>query len=307
MTPAFPIIAPAFPIIDCHQHFWRLGQGDYPWLEQPNPAAHRYGPVGPLQQNYLLDDYRRDTAGFEVAATVHVEAEWNPADPVAETRWLHELAEAEGRPNAIVAQAWFARDDIRAVLAGHAAFPLVRGVRQKPNAAPDPGQMQAGLPGSMSDPNWRRGYGLLAEYGLHFELQTRYWHLAEAAALARDFPHIEMILNHAGVPEDRSKSGLAAWREGMEVLAEQPNVKIKISGIGEMGHAWSVERNAGVVREVIRIFGVDRCMFASNYPVDRLVGSFATIFNGFLAITKDLSDGDRRKLFHDNAAAAYRL
>ncbi|MDA1099096.1 MAG: amidohydrolase family protein [Proteobacteria bacterium] len=297
----------AFPIVDCHQHFWRLGLGNYPWLEQTDAGPHRYGPVGPLQNSYLPADYRRDTAGFAITATVHVEAEWNAADPVAETRWLHELAEAEGRPNAIVAQAWFARDDIAAVLRGHAAFPLVRGVRQKPAALPGPGQMQTSLPGSMSDPEWRRGYALLGKYGLHYELQTRYWHLEEAAALARDFPHTAMILNHAGVPEDRSETGLALWRKGMERLAEQPNVKVKISGIGEPSHAWSQERNAGVVREVIGIFGVDRCMFASNYPVDRLVGSFAVIFNGFLAITEGLPDRDRRKLFHDNAVAAYRL
>ena len=302
-----PATSGHFPIIDCHQHFWQLGRGRYPWLDQLRPPLHRYGPAGAIQEDYLPEDYRRDTAAFEIAATVHVEAEWDPTDPVAETRWLHDLAEAEGRPNAIVAQAWFARDDIDAVLAGHAAFPLVRGVRQKPAAAPSPEQMQPGLPGSMSDPAWRRGYALLARHGLHYELQTRYWHLGEAAALARDFPDIPMVLNHAGVPEDRGEAGLSAWRAGMEELAEQPNVKVKISGIGEAGHAWSVARNQGVVREVIRIFGVGRCMFASNYPVDRLVGSFATIFDGFRAMTEDLSDGERRKLFHDNAVAVYRL
>jgi len=297
----------SFPIVDCHQHFWRLGEGNYPWLEESQPARHRYGPAGAIQKDYLPADYRDDTAGFEITATVHVEAEWNPADPVAETRWLHDLAAAEGRPNAIVAQAWFARDDIAAVLACHAAFPLVRAVRQKPAATPSPEQYQPGLPGSMSDPVWQRGYGLLATHGLHYELQTRYWHLSEAAALARDFAHIPIVLNHAGVPEDRGELGLAAWRAGMEELAEQPNVKVKISGIGEAGRPWSLARNGPIVREVIRIFGVDRCMFASNYPVDRLVGSFATIFNGFLAMTEELSDGDRRKLFHDNAAATYRL
>ena len=302
-----------FPIVDCHHHFWRLGQGNYPWLEAPDPAPHRYGPVQPLLQDYLPADYDRDTAAFEVVASVHVEAEWNPDDPVTETRWLHDVAEATGRPSAIVGQAWFARDDIEAVLAGHAAFPLVRAVRQKPAAAPNPDAMRPGMsvipvmPGSMSDPEWRRGYGQLAKYGLHYELQTRYWHLGEAADLARDFPDIPMIVNHAGVPEDRHETGLADWRASLEAVAAQPNVSIKISGIGEAGYGWSAARQRGVVRDVIRIFGVDRCMFASNYPVDRLTGSFDTIFNGFLEVTKDLSDLDRRKLFHDNAVRTYRL
>ncbi|MDP6687924.1 MAG: amidohydrolase family protein [Alphaproteobacteria bacterium] len=295
------------PIIDCHQHFWRLGRGNYPWLEAADPAPHRYGPVGPLLRDYLPDHYRRDTAAFEIAGTVHVEAEWNPVDPLGETRWLHDLAEAEGLPSAIIGQAWFGRDDIEQMLAGQAAFPLVRGVRQKPAAAASPAELRAGLPGSMSDPRWRAGYGLLARHGLHYELQTRYWHLPEAAALARDFPQIPIVLNHGGVPEDRGEAGLAAWRAGMEELAEQPNVKVKISGIGEAGHPWSVARQADVVREIIRIFGADRCMFASNYPVDRLVGGFAVIFDGFLEITADLPEADRRKLFHDNAVATYRL
>ncbi len=296
-----------FPIIDCHQHFWRLGQGNYPWLEQTDPPPHRYGPVAPLLADYLPADYRRDAAGFEIAGTVHMEAEWNPADPLGESRWLHDLAEAEGLPSAIIGQAWFDRDDIAAVLAGHGAYPLVRGVRQKPAATASPDRFQPGLPGSMADPGWRRGYALLAQHGLHYELQTRYWHLGEAAALARDFPDVPIILNHAGVPEDRGETGLAAWREALEELAAEPNVSVKISGIGEAGHAWSFERQETVMRDVIRIFGVERVMLASNFPVDRLVGSFATIFDGFLKITEDLTNGDRRKLFHDNAARTYQL
>ncbi|MBT4488709.1 MAG: amidohydrolase family protein [Rhodospirillaceae bacterium] len=296
-----------WPIIDCHHHFWRLGKGNYPWLEAADPQPHRYGPVAPLLRDYLPGDYRRDTAAFKIAGSVHIEAEWNPADPLAETRWLHDLAAAEGLPSAVISQAWFARDDIADILAGHAAYPLVRGIRQKPAATASPAEVRPGQPGSMSDPVWRRGYALLAKHGLHYELQTRYWHLGEAADLARDFPDIPIVLNHAGVPEDRSDTGLAAWRAGMEEIAAQPNVSVKISGIGEAGHAWSVERQQTVVRDVIRIFGVGRCMFASNFPVDGLVGDFATIFNGFLDITKDLPDDDRRKLFHDNAVRAYRL
>lgn len=297
----------SFSIIDCHQHFWRLGQGNYPWLEAPDAPPHRYGPITPLLADYLPANYRRDTAGFDIAGTVHMEAEWNPADPLGETRWLHDLAEADGLPSAIIGQAWFAREDIADVLAGHAAYPLVRGIRQKPAAAPRPGEYQPGLPGSMSDPVWRRGYALLAGHGLHYELQTRYWHLGEAAALARDFPDTAIVVNHAGVPEDRGDPGLAAWRAGMAELAAQPNVSVKVSGTGEAGQPWTLERQATVIEDVIRIFGVDRCMFASNFPVDHLVGSFATIFDGFLTATENFHDGDRRKMFHDNAVAIYRL
>lgn len=297
----------ALPIVDPHQHFWDLERNPHPWLNGDHAVAFRYGDYSALKRNYLPEDYRRDTANQNVVASVHVEAEWDPSDPVAETRWLHEIAARTGFPHAIVGQAWFAREDIEAVLAGHAGYPLVRAVRQKPAAAASPDEVIAGAPGSMGDPVWRSGYGLLEKFGLHYELQTRYWHLVEGAALARDFPDIAIVLNHAGVPEDRSPRGLAAWREGMEAMAAEPNVSVKISGIGQKDRPWTVDGNRDVVLQVIEMFGVERCMFASNFPVDSLVAGYDTIFDGFKAITSEFSDADRRKLFHDNAVRIYRL
>lgn len=294
-------------IVDPHQHFWDLDRNPHPWLNGGHAVAFRYGDYAALKRNYLPDDYRRDTARQNVVKTVHVEAEWDPADPVAETRWLAGVAERTGLPSAIVGQAWFAREDIAEVLAGHAACPLVRGIRQKPAAAASPAEVRPGAPGSMGDPHWREGYALLARHGLHYELQTRYWHLAEAAELARDFPDIPIVLNHAGVPEDRSAQGLAAWAEGMAALAEAPNVTVKISGIGQRDRPWTVDDNREVVLRVIELFGVGRCMFASNYPVDSLVAGFDTIFDGFKAMTAEFSNADRRSLFHDNAVRIYRL
>ena len=93
----------------------------------------------------------------------------------------------------------------------------------------------------------------------------------------------------------------------MQELAYQPNVSLKISGIGEAGHPWSIARQETIVRECINIFGVDRCMFASNYPVDRLVGEFKTIFKGFLEATGNFSISDRRKLFCGNARKTYAI
>ena len=93
----------------------------------------------------------------------------------------------------------------------------------------------------------------------------------------------------------------------MELLADAPNVMLKISGLGVPGQRWTYELQGPVVRDAIRIFGVERCMFASNFPVDSLVGTFDEIYASFLAITSDLPDDARRKLFHDNAARIYRL
>jgi predicted TIM-barrel fold metal-dependent hydrolase len=183
----------------------------------------------------------------------------------------------------------------------------VRSVRHKPRAAPSPVQVVPGAPGSMGDPKWRAGYALLAQHDLSFDLQTPYWHLAEAAELARDFPATQIILNHTGLPADRSAAGLDAWRAAMRTLAATPNVAVKISGLGQRGHRWTVEANGGIVRDTIAIFGVARCMFASNFPVDSLCADFDTIYSGFKTITADMAAADRRKLFHDNAVRFYRL
>ena len=295
------------PIVDAHQHFWDLERNYLPWLCDPQPIPFRYGDYRALRKNYLPADYLRDSARHDVIKTVYVETEWDPADPVGETRWLQKIIEATGFPHAIVAQAHLDRDDVEAVLAGHAAFAQVRGIRHKPRAAEAPDRVQPGAPGSMGDPVWRHGYALLARHGLSFDLQTPWWHLAEAAALARDFPDTQIILNHTGLPSDRSAAGLAGWREAMRTLAAEPNVACKISGLGQPGRPWMVESNGLIVLDTIEIFGVERCMFASNFPVDSLVADFDTIFDGFRTIVAGLGAAEQAALFHDNAVRFYRL
>jgi predicted TIM-barrel fold metal-dependent hydrolase len=295
------------PIVDAHQHFWDLARNYLPWLCDPEPIPFRYGNYDALRRNYLPEDYLRDAAGHHVVQTVYVETEWDPADPVGESRWLAEVIAASGFPHGIVAGARLDDPAIEEVLAGHAAFTRVRGIRHKPAAAPAPDRVQPGAPGSMGDPAWRRGYALLERYGLSFDLQTPWWHLAEAVALARDFPRTQIILNHTGLPADRSPEGLAGWREAMATLAACPNVAVKISGLGQPGQPWTVEANRPIVRDTIGLFGIERCMFASNFPVDGLCATFDTIYSGFKTIVADLDPADQRRLFHDNAIRVYRL
>ena len=98
-----------------------------------------------------------------------------------------------------------------------------------------------------------------------------------------------------------------AWRAAMTRAAGCPNIATKISGIGLPGVAWTADRNREVVLAVIDAFGVERCMFASNFPVDSLCASFDEIYDGFDAITADFSTGDRQRLFHDNAVRIYAI
>ncbi|MFT5448551.1 MAG: putative TIM-barrel fold metal-dependent hydrolase [Gammaproteobacteria bacterium] len=296
-----------FPIVDAHHHFWDVSLGKHPWLCREPWIHMRYGDYGAIRRNYMPADYLADAAGFNVVKTVYVETEWDPDDPIGEVDWVKQVMHTHGYPHAVVAQAWMDADNVDEVLATHAASGVVRSVRHKPTNTHSPHIPGGFARGSMSDDKWRAGFALLDTYGLHFDLQVVHWHMREAAQLARDFPHTTLIINHAALPSDRSATGLEQWREALQTIAAEPNVVLKISGIGVPGKAWTVDANRDIVLDSIRIFGADRCMFASNYPVDRMGGDYRTIFDGFLAITADLPDADRRKLFHDNAVRVYSL
>jgi len=293
-----------FPIVDAHQHFWNIAQNYHPWLRDEPPIAFRYGDYSAIRKRYLPDDYFADVAPHKVVKTVYVEAEWDPSDPIGESRYIANLRRETNFPSVTVAQAWLDRDDCASVLEQQAAFDFVRSVRHKPRANSSP---QDAAPGGMNDAKWRAGFARLAPLGLHFDLQTPWWHLADAAGLARDFPDTTIILNHTGLPSDRSAEALASWQRAIKTLASCPNAMIKISGLGQRGQTWSVDANRVIVLAAIEAFGPARAMFASNFPVDSLCASFDTIFSGFRTIVSDFSASEQRALFHDNAMRIYKM
>jgi predicted TIM-barrel fold metal-dependent hydrolase len=307
MSPADAAARDEFPIVDPHQHFWDLGRNYHPWLCDPVPIAFRYGDYSAIKRNYLPADYRRDAGRYSIVKTVHIEAEWNRADPVGETRWIETIHREFGLPSACIGYAQLDRPNVEQVLAGHARSPLVRGIRHKSKAARNPREARRGEPESMDDPRWRAGFSLLERFGFSYDLQTPWWHLDAAAELAADFPATQIIINHAGLPADRSADALGAWRRALETVAANENVAIKISGLGRPGLPWTLEANGPIIRDTIAIFGAERCMFASNYPVDRLAGAFDTIYEGFFAAIADRSPDEQRRLFHDSAVRIYRL
>jgi predicted TIM-barrel fold metal-dependent hydrolase len=296
-------------IVDAHHHLWRLSKGPvrYPWLQDATPHPFFLGDYAPLKRDYLPPDYRRDSAGHNVIKTVHVEAECSRDQQVAETQWITEMNARYGMPNAIVAHAWFHLGDTEEVLARHKAYPLVRGIRSKPVTSARPGDSVAGAPGTMQDPNWRAGLRLLRRFDLSWDLRVPTWHLEEAADVARANPDIPIVLNHAGFPWDRSAAGLELWRRGMVALATCPNVCCKLSCLCLLEGAWDYEDNRRIVLEAIDLFGVGRCMFASNFPVDGLRVGFDRMFRDFKRMTTGFSAAERRMLFHDNAERFYRL
>jgi predicted TIM-barrel fold metal-dependent hydrolase len=164
-----------------------------------------------------------------------------------------------------------------------------------------------GRPRSMQDPKWRNGLSLLEKHDLSWDLRVVWWHLEEAAEVVREHPSLKTVLNHTGYPLDRSPGALAVWRRGMEALAACPNVWCKISGLTVRGEPWTLAANRPIILDAIRIFGVDRCMFASNFPVDGLKGSWDYLYTQFKRAVADFPVIDRRKLFAENAARFYRI
>ena len=121
------------------------------------------------------------------------------------------------------------------------------------------------------------------------------------------FQTSRLILNHTGMPRKCDADYVTHWRQGMRRLAEAPNVAAKISGLGMYHHDWTAEIIRPFVLDTIGIFGTERCMFASNFPVDKLSSDYDRIWQTFDQLTAGFSADERRIMFHDNAARFYRL
>jgi predicted TIM-barrel fold metal-dependent hydrolase len=295
------------PIIDPHHHLWDLGRNPYPWLQDRTLAPRLEGDIRPIAKDYLLEDYGSDTRHQNVVKSVHIECGWDSSNPVGETEWLQRLADQHGYPHGIVARATLDAPNVEQVLEGHARHQNIRGIRHAINWHADSAKTYVNRPDLVKTKAWRHGFSLLKRFGLSFDLQLYPAQMVDAAALAHDYPDILIILDHAGMPVDRDKEGIRLWQRGMRELAAAPNVVVKISGLGTVDWNWTVGSIRPFVLQTIESFGIPRCMFASNFPVDKLYSDFDTLYAAFREITKHFSVEERQMLFHDNAARYYRL
>ncbi|KQR81789.1 amidohydrolase [Burkholderia sp. Leaf177] len=295
------------PIFDAHHHFWDLSDGTFPWLTDDYDESFFLGDYRRMCKNFLPPEYRAATAGFNVIGTVHVEAERSRREQVIETEFLTRLNAATGLPSAIVGHVFFVQPDCEAVLEGHARSPLARGVRSKPEISAGPGQSVRGQPGTMQDDAWLRGLALLEKFGFSWDLRVPYWHLEEAAEVARAFPGTPIVTNHLGLPLDRSEEGLAIWRGGMQALAACPNVFLKVSELGLPNGTWDSASNRRVIREAVDMFGFGRCMFASNLPVGNLSATFTEIVADVIGALPQATETELRQLFAGTAQWFYRV
>ncbi len=297
----------AVPIVDAHHHLWDLSAGSYPSKQDQYDHSFFLGDYRKICRDYLAEELVSDFAGFDVIGTVHIQAGRAQGEQLVETAWLEQVNKRCGLPSVIVGHVIFVQDDCAEILAGHARSPLMRGVRAKPVISAGPGHSVRGEPGSMQDERWLRNFSLLEQHRMSWDMRVPYWHLAEAADVAAAFPHIRMVVNHTGLPLDRSDEGLAIWRAGLEKLARYPNVEMKISELGLPHGVWDVASNIKVVREAAKIFGSERMMFASNLPVASLSTDFPGIMHVMRTALEGYADADLHKFFHANATRFYRI
>lgn len=293
------------PLIDAHHHLWNIEENYYPWLTD-NVELAAWGSYEPLLHNYTIDDYLTDASNQNLVKSVHLDVGWDPNDPVGETKWLQGIADQHGFPHGIIGYADLAAPNVAEILDGHLAYPNFRGIRQSMNYHPDKAKTYQPAPEISRTRAWRRGFAELHKRGLTFDLQIYYPQMGEFHQLATDYPDVQILLNHTGMQLD-GPAHFDAWRDGMKLLAHAPNVACKISGLGMGDHHWTTESIRPYVEAAIETFGVDRCMFASNFPVDKLFSSYDKIFDAFRTITQNYSHQEKKALFHDNAARYYRL
>ena len=224
-----------------------------------------------------------------------------------EAAWVQQTANEHGWPHALVAYADFGVDDVRPQLDRLARYPLVRGARMQLHWHENPLYRFAARPDLCADPVIRRNVARLADYGWSFDLQVFAPQMAEAARLAEACPEVTFVLQHAGMWEDLSPEGRAAWRAGMARLARCPNVVSKLSGLGTFIHRNDVAHIADVLDDTVAIFGAERCLFGSNFPIEKLWTSYRDLVDAYRTATARLRPEQRDAIFAATARRVYRL
>ena len=299
--------ATAFPsmITDAHHHLWDLDAIHYPWLAAKG-VRRFFGDPTPIQKNYLPVDFKQDIGSLPVQNSVHIQVGAAHDQHLAETAWLQQLVDRGNVPSAIVAYCELEADDSNTMLDQLQQYQAVRGVRQIVGRSPDEDKV-TGSGALLDNRQWLLGLKALANRGLRFDLQLIPDQMQQVATVLANVEDLPVALCHCGSPWYRDRQGWAMWKNGLQRLAELPNVYCKISGLGMFDHHWTEESLKPIINTVIDIFGPDRCMFGSNFPVDKLHRDYQSLWESYSLITSDLSSIQRDGLFNTNCRRFYNL
>ena len=215
------------PIIDTHHHIWQVA--NYPWLMEPMRPRIFGCDYEPLRHDYLISDLKADFGTHKVIKSVHVQAHYDPRDPVGETRYLQAIADQHGFPHAITGHAHLAHDDVERTLAAHCAFKNFRGIRDHVMWEPSRKAWQAvERPDFCLSKEWRRGVKLLGQHKLHCELQGFPNQFDDFAELVGALPEVQFCLVHAGLLTGDDPASFDAWEKGLNRLTPLKNLFIKL-------------------------------------------------------------------------------
>jgi predicted TIM-barrel fold metal-dependent hydrolase len=291
-------------IIDAHHHIWRLS--DVAWLNGPK-QPRIFGDYDLIKRNYLVQEFIEDVITEGVTASVYIQVNWPDGEDVAEAEWVQGVASQFGWPNAIVGHVDFSSENCAKTLSTLAQLPLMRGIRQQLHWHQNPLYQFAADPDIMLDYKWRYNFSLLQNYDWPFELQVFASQMRNAARLASDFKQTPMILQHCGMPEDASIAGMACWLDGMKFLAEQSNVYCKFSGLGTFLHKNSLDFINDITGQCLELFGANRCVFGSNFPIEKLWTSYSDLVGCFRESLSGLSPLEQHSIFYLNAKTLYKI
>lgn len=284
--------------VDTHVHFYDMQHPELVYAHWAPDVDHptlgkQMRKLG--ERNFLAEDYIEVTRESNVVKAVHVQAAIGSPDPVKETEWLQEAADRTGVPHGIIAFADLCASDVEMTLERHCGFPNMRGVRDFDGAS------------HMTDTQFLHGFGLLEKYDLVASMNVTWEHMATVRCMAERHPNIRMVIDHAGGPWERDAKYLERWRRGMETVAGAENVWCKISGLGMSDHNWTTASIRPLVLYCIEAFGVERCFFGTNWPVDSLWSGYDDVVGAYAEIISGFSGEERERLFVKNAEELYRI
>lgn len=284
-------------IIDTHVHFWDHSVSGLSWtFLEPGFKHPRLGELWRLDSpRYAPPELRLEAAGLGVARVVHIQAA-KAADPTVETEWLQGLSDRDGWPNAIVASCDLAAPEVGEVVARQARFANFRGVRDLPAGE------------RLGDKEVARGFAALARAGCSLEIMTSCDHYDQLARLLGRHPELPIVLGHSGLPVRRDDDYFRMWSAGMQRLARESSAVCKISALGSgPDPEWSVESIRRWFHGCIEAFGPERCMLGSNWPIDRMFGSYVRLLTAYEQLLGDLSPEEAAHVRYRTAERFYRL
>jgi predicted TIM-barrel fold metal-dependent hydrolase len=291
-------VAPGFRFVDPHVHLWDHSRAGLSWvLHDPAWEHPRLKGAWRLDEpRYSVPQYRTEVAGLGVEKMVHIQAA-SPGCGPAETAWLQGLADVHGWPNAIIGPCDLADPGASALIDEQARHANFRGVRDTADGS------------RIGSREWLDGFHSLLALGGVCDVMVPFDHFDQVLAVARRHPDATIVLEHAGLPVvSRLDAYFEQWRATLARLAAAPNVVCKVSALssGAVPNFFTASIRRWVLT-CIELFGPQRCMFASNWPVDKLFVTYARLLVSFRTIVEDFSPDDRRALFVATAERVYRI